>query len=46
MKSGHENRPEPAATDGFAQAVQAIMRLPLTDEEKADAVRRLMSSEQ
>jgi hypothetical protein len=42
-KSGHENRTEPAADDGFADAVQSIMRLPLSDAEKAEAVRRLLA---
>ena len=42
-ESGHENRTEPPANDGFAEAVQAIMRLPLSDAEKAEAVRRLLA---
>ncbi len=37
-KSGHENRTEPADDDDFAASVQAIMQLPLSDEEKARAV--------
>jgi hypothetical protein len=39
-----ENRTEPAADDGFADAVQSIMRLPLSDAEKAEAVRRLLAN--
>jgi hypothetical protein len=42
-KSGHGNCSEPAVTDGFAAAVQAIMTLPLSDAEKAEAVRRLLA---
>jgi hypothetical protein len=30
---------------GFAAAVLAIMALPLTDDEKAEALRRLLASE-
>tara|TARA_Y100001954_G_C15745087_1_gene570607 strand:- start:182 stop:376 length:195 start_codon:yes stop_codon:yes gene_type:complete len=35
-----------AVTDqaGFADAIQAIMTLPLSDTEKADAVRRLLQT--
>ncbi len=44
-ESGHETCTVPAATDGFAEAVQAIMRLPLSDDEKAEALRRLLASE-
>ena len=36
-------QPEPGADDGFAAAVQAIMSLPLSDAEKAEAVRRLLA---
>ncbi|MDA1252795.1 MAG: hypothetical protein O2820_26690 [Planctomycetota bacterium] len=43
LKSDHENRSEPAADDGFAATVQAIMSLPLSDAEKAEAVRRLLA---
>ena len=42
-KTGHEPRTKPAADDGFAAAVQAIMSLPLSDVEKAEAVRRLLA---
>ena len=42
-KTGHGNGSEPASDDGFAAAVQAIMRLPLSDAEKAEAVRRLLA---
>ena len=31
------------ASPGFADAVQAIMSLPLSDAEKAEAVRRLLA---
>lgn len=42
-KTGHEFRSEPANDDGFADAVQAIMRLPQSNAEKDAAVRRLMN---
>jgi hypothetical protein len=32
----------PRADFGFAEAVAAVMRLPLSDAEKAEAVRRLL----
>ena len=31
---------------GFADAVAAVMRLPLSDAEKAEAVRRLLASKE
>jgi hypothetical protein len=34
-----------ASKSGFSDAVRAIMALPLTDAEKADAVRRLLNQE-
>lgn len=37
--------PIPHDRGGFAGAVAAIMRLPLTDAEKAEAVRRLLHNE-
>jgi len=44
--SGNESHDETAAVDDFAAALAMIAALPLTAEEKAEAVRRLMSSEQ
>ena len=35
-----------AGGDGFAEAVQAIMTLPLSDAEKAEGVRRLLKGPQ
>ena len=42
-ENGHEILSQPASDNGFADAVQAIMQLPLNDAEKAEAVRRLLA---
>jgi len=39
----HRDFEPPNSDDGFANAVQAIMRLPLSDDEKAEAVRLLLA---
>jgi hypothetical protein len=43
-KTVKETRTERHNDDGFAAANQAIMRLPLTDGEQAEAVRRLLET--
>jgi hypothetical protein len=45
-KSGSEVSGDRVPGDDFAAALAMIAALPLTAEEKAEAVRRLMSSEQ
>ena len=42
-KNGHKGHSETATDNGFADAIQAIMRLPLSDAEKAEAVRQLLA---
>jgi hypothetical protein len=41
-KTDHEPVDSPPSGDGFAAAVAAVMALPLSDDEKAEAVRRLL----
>jgi hypothetical protein len=45
-KSGSEGSGDRVPGDDFAAALTMIAALPLTAKEKAEAVRRLMSSEQ
>jgi hypothetical protein len=44
--SGEQAPDSSPENSGFAAAVLAIMALPLTDDEKAEALRRLLASEQ